>query len=63
MGQGRRSAGDGAREEIRRRWSMGGDPSEMGHGEDSRRPAWVPGGGGVVGSPRKKKTIPFFIFY
>jgi hypothetical protein len=33
----------------------------MEQGEDSRRPAEVPGGGGAVASPRKKKTIPAFL--
>jgi hypothetical protein len=41
MGQG---------EEIRWRWTRGGDPPKMGQGEDSRRPAGVLGGGGVVAS-------------
>jgi hypothetical protein len=54
MGQG---------EEIRWRWTRGGDPPEMGQGEDSRQPAGVLGGGGAVASHRKKKTSPaFFIF-
>jgi hypothetical protein len=52
-GKGRRSAGDGAGEEIRRRW---------GKGRDSRWLARVPGGGGMVASPRKKKTTPTFLF-
>jgi hypothetical protein len=58
-----RSAGDG-REEIHQRWSKRGDLPETGHGEDSRRPAGVPGGGCAVASPRKKKkTTPPFLFF
>jgi hypothetical protein len=53
MGQG---------EEIRWRWTRGGDPPEMGQGEDSRRQARVLGGGGAVASHRKKKTSPAFLF-
>jgi hypothetical protein len=53
MGQGK---------EIRWRWIKEGDPPEMGQGEDSRRPAGVLGGGGVVASHRKNKIVPAFLF-
>jgi hypothetical protein len=63
MGQGRRSARDGAGEEICQRWSSGGDPLKMEQEKDSRWPVGVPGGRCTVASPRKKKTTPAFLFF